>query len=253
MLLSVLMTATAAFGDDSGLFVSPENAAVRARKSPEMLFVDIRSPADFEAISIPGAVNIPLYAVKTKTFLKKKMMVLVNNGFCKRQLTESCRKLKAMDFDPRILNGGLNAWIEKDLPVRGTFFACKAVCRVSPREAFQEKFAQSFLPVNISGKPQTKVFKRTRFLDPSESGSLSVLTRYNHSHRTGTILVFNRAGTGYSGLKKKLAAAGIENVFFLKGGWRGYEAYLDGLDRCRAPKARRIKTVNKTGCKSCGD
>ena len=40
-----------------------------------LTLVDVRSTDDFQRLHIPGSLNIPLYAVKTKIFLKSFPMV----------------------------------------------------------------------------------------------------------------------------------------------------------------------------------
>ena len=47
----------------------------------------------FTEAHIPGSINMPLYAVKTKTFLKSVPVVLVNEGFRYAELESECRRL----------------------------------------------------------------------------------------------------------------------------------------------------------------
>ena len=72
--------------------------------------MDIRSPEEFERLRIPGSINVALYAVKTKAYLKAQPFVLVGAGFEWRDLETESKCLHQSGFKPSILCGGLVAW-----------------------------------------------------------------------------------------------------------------------------------------------
>lgn len=251
--LSALAPAGATGGQDRALFISPEYAATQIQKSSKMLLVDVRPKSAFEKIHITGSIHIPAHFLKTKAYLKQKMVVLVNNGFCKQHLIQTCTDLNEKGFDARILSGGLMAWIQKDLPSKGDAAARKALSRVSPREALQEHTARSFLPVMISEKQAKPVFEKTVRVNPTDPDFLKLLSRYNQNKPNGSILIYSPAGSGYAAIREQLTAAGIENGFFLSGGLAAYKTFLDSRERTRAPRSQRLKTVHKTPCQNCND
>ncbi|MFP4445285.1 MAG: rhodanese-like domain-containing protein [Desulfosudaceae bacterium] len=252
-LLCALAAVSAVAGEDAALFVGPEYAAARTRASSAYVLVDVRPAAEFAAVRIPGSLNIPLYAVATRTFLRGKTVILVNRGFCKSELIRSCRQLKTKGFSPRVLNGGLNAWIAAGLPVRGPSALRPEVDKVSPQEAYLETAGRSFLPVDVSTAARKEIFSHTRFIDPDQKTSLNDLKAYEKEHPLQAVLLFNREGTGYGQLRKQAAAAGMNRLFFLKGGRRAYQQYLDNLERASAPRSKRMKVVNRIPCRSCND
>ena len=56
----------------SGCWISVESVLKKLNKEKEIQLVDVRPKSDFEKIRIPSSINIPLFAVKTKAFLKRK-------------------------------------------------------------------------------------------------------------------------------------------------------------------------------------
>lgn len=234
-------------------FVSPEYAADQIKKSSKMLLVDIRPKAAFEKIHINGAVHIPLHFVKTKDYLKQKTLVFVNNGFRKQQLIEACAAMNKKGFKTRILSGGLNAWIQKGLPVKGDPFAGKTISRVSPRDAFNEHITRSFLPADISEGQPEPVFDGTVHLNLSGKNKSDTLALYNKENPNNCILVFNQTGRGYEDLGDQLSSSGTGNIFFLTGGVAAYKRFLENRKRAKVPRSRRMMTVSKMPCKNCSD
>jgi len=256
VLLAILVLAPAVVParQDRALFISPEYAAMQIKKqAPEMLLVDVRSRTAFEKVHADGSIHIPVHFIKIKNHLKSKTLVLVNNGFCRQELIRACRGLNEKGFAARILDGGLNAWTLKGLPVKGGPAAGKALFRVTPREAFQEHTARTFLPVDISGGQAEPVFSGTLALNKQKAGRFTALKRYNKSSPNGALLVFSRDGAGYEPIRKQLQSAGVKNVFFLSGGLTAYKVFLSDRERARAPRSQRLKTVNKPPCTNCGE
>ena len=61
--------------------ISVESVLQKSKEKQEIILVDGRKSDAFEKFRIPGSINIPLYAVKTKAFLRTKLLVLVNEGY----------------------------------------------------------------------------------------------------------------------------------------------------------------------------
>lgn len=244
---------TAAAEEVRSLFISPEYAAVQIKTSQKMQFVDVRKKAEFQQLRIPGAIRVPVHFVKTKAYLKNKKIVLINNGFSRQPLVSACKDLNNRGFDARILSGGLNAWVGKGLPVRGSPFPKNSLAMVSPRRAFQAHADRSFLPVDISGSKSPEVFDNTVYVNPSKRELFSVLAGYHKNHPHGSVLIFSQTGTGYETFRKQLKSADIKNVFFLTGGMNAYNNYLENRKRASAPKTERIKSTNPIPCRSCED
>jgi hypothetical protein len=51
------------------------------KKKHDVTLVDVRDRDCFERFRIPRSIHVPLYAVKTKGFLKERFLVLVHEGY----------------------------------------------------------------------------------------------------------------------------------------------------------------------------
>ena len=95
---------------DPSLAISVEEVFYKLKRNQKLTLVDVRSKKDFERLHIPSSINIPLFAVKTKTYLKSARLVLVNEGFRYAELANECRRLTERGLKMSILDGGLPAW-----------------------------------------------------------------------------------------------------------------------------------------------
>ncbi len=85
--------------------------ANRYVKSKSVLLVDVRSEDSYRESTISGAVNIPLYALKTKSYLKGKHLLLFDDGSNPRKLVSECRKLISnYGMKISVLKGGIRQW-----------------------------------------------------------------------------------------------------------------------------------------------
>ena len=92
------------------LATSVEAVRYKLKRNQPLTLVDVRRREDFERLHIPGSINILLYAVKTKTYLKSAPVVLVNVGFRYGELENECQRLAERGYKVSILDGGLPAW-----------------------------------------------------------------------------------------------------------------------------------------------
>ncbi len=257
--LQVFMSVSSSHaGHASGLFVSPQHAADRFGDDPEMLFVDIRSQSDFESIRIPGSINIPLHFIKARDHLKQRTIVLVDRGFSTSHMVRACRHLNQMDFEARILSGGLNAWTQNELPVAGNPFEARALSMVSPADVYPETSTGRFLPVDVSGsfraKPESDdLFEDILLLDATEADFANHIARYRIDHPRRAILFFNQDGSGYETIRRQVQSAGIRNAFFLEGGLDALNRHVSNQRRAGGKKSRRTISVNRISCISCND
>ena len=195
-------------------------------------FVDVRPSDAFARYRIPGALNIPLNAVKSKAFLKTTPIVLVNEGRSTAALETACVELKKAGFTRvAILQGGLNAWHIRGGALAGDPFVQADLNRMSPEELFVESRYNDWLVLDVSGASKADVKKRLPqavSLGKATNNAAfisSVKSAVNNKKRAvpnPNILFINEAGADYEKLDRLVRAAGITNVFYLQGGLAGY-------------------------------
>ena len=78
--------------------ISAESVLQKLRENQDIILIDVRKRVEFEKFRIPGSINIPLFAIKTKAFLKSKSLVIVNEGYNYSELEQECEHLREAGF-----------------------------------------------------------------------------------------------------------------------------------------------------------
>jgi len=98
-------------------YVTPDNVAdLLIKKDPTLRLIDVRTPAEFEKFSLPGAVNIPLSEVLSDSYRDiidqdVKMNVFYSNGTLNSN--EAWMITRQLGYKNNyVLQGGLNYWAE---------------------------------------------------------------------------------------------------------------------------------------------
>jgi rhodanese-related sulfurtransferase len=243
---------------DPALAVSVEAVLYKLRQNHRFTLVDVRSRQDFERLHIPGSINIALYAVKTKTYLKSSPVVLINEGFTYDELQTECRRLAERGFQALILDGGLPAWQLRGGKLSGDRFALDEMKAVSPQALFRAKDYENTLVIDISPARSEAAGRLIPYAAhiPISAGSdasaaeLSKLIAKNKSKPLQAVVIFNGTGEQYEKAEKMMNRIGI-HPFYLQGGLAAYQKYLEGLMLSWKPRDSRMKTVGD--CKPCGE
>jgi rhodanese-related sulfurtransferase len=235
-------------------------AVLEQFRRDKIVLIDVRSPDSFDQLRIPGSMNIPLYAVKTKSFLKDRHAVLIDEGYFYGRLEAECRKLKDAGFHVSILFGGLNAWIETGGELDGHSFGANRINTVSPCVFHLEKDYENNVIIDISGKRNldaTPLPTNAVYFSVVDTNGLKLSGFYESlngakqsNNKYQVIVIASKDGSGYEKAKKIIREMKINNVFYLDGGFHAYSQYLNDLSLSGRPKESRLKQQNK--CNGCG-
>jgi len=187
---------------DPLLAISVEAVLYKLRQNQALTLVDVRSIQGFERLYIPGSVNIPLYAVKTKTYLKSAPVVLVNGGFRYAELENECRRLAERGFQVSILDGGLPAWQRKGGELAGDLFALDEMTSVSAVAFFREKDFENTLVIDISparSEASSRLIPYARHVpglagSGAQAAALSKLMAENKNRPFQSVVILNETG-----------------------------------------------------------
>jgi len=273
LILSVIfISSSLSTGYCSSIGISTESLLQKLREKQGLFLVDVRNAEEFEKFRIPGSINIPLFAVKTKTFLKSRPLVLMNEGHRYKQLTDECSILSKMGFAVSILNGGLNQWKRKGGPLEGDVFAQRELNRISSQEFFAGKGDENWIVVDVtqSGNRGTdpradQNFQRIHIPfanNPREFiPKLESAIKNRSGNKPGapappgdfvTVVICDESGKIYEDIEKHLQAAAIQNVLYLEGGLKGYQTFEKQQASMQGTDARAGKTVKTNkNCTSC--
>ena len=240
---------------DPSLATSVEAVRYKLKRNQSPTLVDVRRREDFERLHIPGSINIALYAVKTKSYLKSVPVVLVNEGFRYAALENECQRLAERGYKVSILDGGLPAWKRQGGQLVGDLFALDEMKAVSPQAFFRAKDYENTLVLDISSQPSEAsgrlipYAKHFPVLDDPD-GSMPGLRRLIKKNKAfQSIMIFSETGEEYEKAESIMSRMGIE-TYHLQGGLVGYQKYLEGLLLSWKPRDSRMKTVSN--CKPCG-
>ena len=240
---------------DHSLVISVESVLFKIEQKQKIIFVDVRNPIEFETVRIPGSINIPLYFIKSKAFLKLKPLVLVNTVYPYSQLERECKSLRNKGFNTAILTGGILSWYRKGGQLKGDLLALNSYNKISPRIFFQEKDYANQMVLDVS-KEHTQISKQLipyathiPYFNNLNLGDLRVAAVNKADNKN--FLIFNENGDHYEKIEKIMQKKGLENTFYLTGGLNAYERYLQNLVLSRQPRDSRIQRIDK--CRNCGD
>jgi len=243
---------------DPALAISVETVLRKLKKKEGVVLVDVRNREEFEKFRIPGSINMPLFSIKTKSFLKSQSLVLINEGYHYGPLEQECKQLRDSGFNSVwVLNGGLNVWKESGAPLNGDIFVQKELNRMPPQVFFEEKNDENWLLIDVS-KPKNPESRylipqaiAIPFVDDAEQcvSSIKRAMGRDKTNRLLSLLIFDERGEQYERVEKLIEEAGLRSVFYLKGGLKGYKTFLQRQALIWQPKEHSTKTLKK--CASC--
>jgi rhodanese-related sulfurtransferase len=238
------------------LYLQPEELLKPTTPKDEIILIDVRAKEDYEKIRIPNSLNIPLFAIKTKNFLKSKQIVLLNEGHNYEALEKECFRLKVLGFSAKILNGGLCLWRSRGGEFAGDVSALNEINQIPAKDFFVEKNYQNWKVVNaayvISSDAQFLIPSAMHIPFKNEKQFISALEKKlekEHISPYQGLILFNENGSDYPTIEKAVQKTRNENVFFLKKGLAGYKEFLEQEIQIKKNKGQVQKT--RTKCPTC--
>jgi rhodanese-related sulfurtransferase len=262
LFVGTLAYSSLCFGDHSAKSVSVEAVLQKLREREDLVLIDVRGRTEFDKFRIPGSVNIPLFALKTKTFLKSKPVVLVNEGHQYKQLMDECALLSHAGFTVSILDGGLYQWRRKGGSLEGDVFAQRELNEISLQTYFAGRNSENWMVVYVSVSRKTEPHVKDvpwahipLADDPKEFISKLKTARKNYSKKEfASILICDENGRTYEEIERQAQAAKIENVLYLKGGFEAYKTFEQqqmSMARAKSAGGAEKSTKAKKNCGAC--
>lgn len=214
------------------------SALDKLRAKKDFSLVDVRSPAEYDRYRIADSINIPLHQIKTKAFLKKMSVVLVNDGHSTTELQKTCGELKQAGFDRvAVLEGGLFAWQASKRALEGDPVAQSRLNRLSVEELFEARTASNWTVIDVSTQGKSKDIRRwlpakvTAIPIKSKGDPVarisSVISQQRKRNPQERLLLIADDNEAYERIDVRLKKSGAApNVLRLDGGVKGYREHV---------------------------
>lgn len=261
---TVVAPSRAVVNRDEQLYLSVDRLARDLKAGDDVTLVDVRDGDAYTAAHMPGALNMPLYVVKTKGFLRAKPMVLVDAGWGSEVVENECRRLRMAGFSELgILQGGLNAWRSNGGALEGTGAGALAVAELDPQSYLSARRFDDWLVVNASGSASSTVSsisEEVRVPYSREEAQRFVrdiqalVAQRDHFTR---LLVVSEDGGDYDQIQQALGKLDGCSVFYLAGGEKALEEQLKMMAAMKNSREKTTGTFTMTGAggairKPCG-
>jgi rhodanese-related sulfurtransferase len=206
--------------------------------------VDMRSADRFGAARIARSLNLPAFALRHRTDLMTRQLVLIDEGFSPAALAQDAASLRSAGFKSvRIFEGGIAAWIRAGGVVEGQAGSAHVAARITPAE---------YLRVGKNNPWQ--VVSATAVTPTAEDyGSTAHVGRV-----PPRILVVGKTDADYVALEQLNSADTNARVFYLTGGELALAAYQRDQLRMSTnsgatfqSKSTQPHVVATSGCGTC--
>jgi rhodanese-related sulfurtransferase len=237
--------------------ISVKTVIQRVQEDQCLVLVDVREQRQFDRFNIPGSLNIALFAVKTKVFLKGRLLVLVDEGYRPHQLDETCAQLRQAGFDAWFLYGGLNAWRAHGAPLQGDVFARKALNKLPPQQFFVEQETENWLVIDVSASDNQAVRNliphtvSVSYQPHDQAAFLATLNTTIAQHQGQpwlSVLICDVRGEHYAAIERLIQHTDVKNVFFLKGGIDAYRQFVAQQERIKQGKEQGGDRHSTSSC-----
>jgi len=238
-------------------FISYSKVQYMFLNDQDIVLVDIRSNEKYNNYRIPGTINIPLYALKAKKYLRNQELILINEGFQIEAISKIIEQLKTTGFRlVKILRFGLKGWYQSGGKIEGSSFEIKKINRISPQIFFQDKNFKDVHVIEIIDRKKTQSNLIPNAIHISINKDFStclskindVVSKYHKDCLYIVIITNNKRLIDY--LEKNIQPIFSQSIFYLDGGMPAYKKFLHNQTLIRN---QQLKKNNGKHCKHCGD
>jgi rhodanese-related sulfurtransferase len=171
--------------------------------------VDLRPPAEYRRFHIAGALNHTPGEVRTKAFLKNKILLLVGSGREEQSVAAAARQLSAAGFaDVSLLRGGMISWIVAGKSVLGEAPSLQELVYLSPGDLMREAGVAEnsvLLAGNAAALQPLLPAARTRSVKAMDDSLLQLLR--SQSQKQGSAVLVSGADLSPAWVEQAVRAA----------------------------------------------
>jgi hypothetical protein len=210
--------------EDVSCLISGE---IKELDGTEFLFVDLRRSSTRSRPVIHDAVSMPLHELKTKGYLKKRNLVLIDDGFRYFELLEECKTLIDLGFQRvSVLSGHENIALKPVGALESDDF-------IDAEEFYTLKQKWRWLVIDLTLDKYDAVSDNLIRMGPGQGDAAlsSAIKRaievfYKKNSFYPNVLILDQDGTSYSRVRDAARRGYKSRIFYLKNGISGYRKFV---------------------------
>jgi hypothetical protein len=206
--------------EDGACLISSE---IKEFDSAEFLLIDLRRSSPRLGPMSQDIVNMPLHELKTKEYLKKRNLVLIDDRFRYFELLEECKTLIDLGFQRvSVLSGGANI-AHKPVEALGSDDFIDA------EEFYILKQKWRWLVIDLTHDKYDAVSENLTRIDSGRDGaalSSAIEAFYIKNSFYPNVLILDQDGTSYSRIRNAAKRGYKSRIFYLRNGISGYRKFV---------------------------
>ena len=236
---------TAAYGSSADdCWVNYNDIALNRDRS-NIILADIRSPEAYESYRIPGSLNIPLFALRTKNYLKTRHVVLVDGGDSQQLHGAVCIRLMRQGFkNVQVLEGGMPSWVLNGGDIIGHAPTTSDLIAITPRQFYADQTNQHWIvALDSRARDEDKdLFSGHSlvYLGNSPEASVRKIREVAGKKPIPVLVVNPSINNAY--LFRIAQGLGDGQVRYLRGGIEEYRKYLEVRSAILSPLSQPLST-----------
>jgi len=249
---------------DRSLYRSVQYVRSTLQDESRMMLIDVRRKALYLGTHVPGAVNMELWTLKARRYLKNRSVVLIDEGHGSAYCEEVCVELRNSGFRSiHILQGGMNKWVASGGPVEGTGHGRRELTRINPAAFLASQDYKDWLVLDAGTAATTEHslegLNRVVNANGVKARLQEAMPAAYVEPDFRRVLIVDQDGEGYAGYETRLGDLDHAVVFYLEKGQLGLEKQLHDMvaieNRSRAsvqgPGAGYEPIVTRPKCSTC--
>lgn len=230
-----------ASGDRTCLIV-PQELSQHIKKN-DVQIIDVRSSAEFLNYHIKGSINLRLHEISSKSFLKRKHLIIAGSGWDEDTLTMLCRKEFRQKLGSKIsvLDGGVATWFQHQIISERMDNVGQALFYVSSSELYRAE-NKSFIPLLLEKDVTNDIshlFENIVNWNQNITAKLK-LALDKHDKRNLPVILINNTGK-FNDINEIYRVLSPRNVYILKGGARSYANFSVFSKSLTSPGISNVK------------
>jgi rhodanese-related sulfurtransferase len=213
--------------------IGATQAAGLVSKDPTTVLIDVRSPALYVQAHVPGSINLPLYTLKTKAYLKAKPVILIDEGCGLDRTLREVSRLQELKFtDVHLLEGGLRAWQLAGGKIEGDRAAGSALATLNVADFHESEHGKGWLLVHASPTKGVGTLKdRNSIKQIVFDGDVKLFAKQlqslvEKSKNISQVLILTDRGDAYDAIETATRFTIRTPVFYLSGGAEAYARHV---------------------------